>query len=59
MQIPTTTNKVSMHPVELVQEKKEEILRISAAHGARNVRVFGSVARNEASDASDTLSYPY
>ncbi|MBM9537669.1 nucleotidyltransferase family protein [Desulfobulbus alkaliphilus] len=53
MQIPTATNKVSMHPVALVQEKREQILRISAAHGARNVRIFGSVARNEASDASD------
>ena len=45
--------KVSMNPVELVHEKREEILRISAAHGAKNVRIFGSVARNEASDESD------
>ena len=38
---------------ELLEEKREEILRIAARHGARNVRVFGSVARGEASDLSD------
>ncbi len=36
-----------------LQEKREEILRIAAKHGARNVRVFGSVARGEADEASD------
>lgn len=53
MQIPPTTNRISMDPVKLVKDKREEILRISAAHGAKNVRVFGSVARNEAGDDSD------
>ena len=38
---------------ELLKEKREEILRITAMRGARNVRVFGSVARGEADDASD------
>jgi hypothetical protein len=38
---------------ELLKEKREEILRIAASHGARNVRVFGSVARGEADDSSD------
>jgi uncharacterized protein len=28
-----------------LKEKREAILRICAKHGARNVRVFGSVAR--------------
>jgi len=37
----------------LLKEKREEILRIAARHGARNVRVFGSVARGEADAASD------
>lgn len=32
---------------------RPEILRIAERHGARNVRVFGSVARGEADDASD------
>jgi predicted nucleotidyltransferase len=38
---------------ELLKEKREEILRTAARHGAYNVRVFGSVARGEASEASD------
>jgi predicted nucleotidyltransferase len=31
----------------------EDINRIAAAYGARNVRVFGSVARGESSSSSD------
>ncbi len=38
---------------ELLCEKREEILQIAARHGARNVRVFGSVARGEADERSD------
>ena len=38
---------------ELLKEKREEILRIAAKHGARNMRVFGSVARAEADEKSD------
>jgi predicted nucleotidyltransferase len=38
---------------ELLKEKREEILCIAAKHGARNVRVFGSVARGEANQISD------
>ena len=37
----------------LLQKKRDEILRIAAQHGARNVRVFGSVARGEAGPESD------
>lgn len=37
----------------LLKEKREEILRIAARHGASNVRIFGSVARGEADEASD------
>ncbi|MFZ5864448.1 MAG: nucleotidyltransferase family protein [Thermodesulfobacteriota bacterium] len=37
----------------LLKERREEILRIAASHGARNVRVFGSVARGEADESSD------
>ena len=37
----------------LVETHREEILRICAEHGARNVRVFGSVARGEADEKSD------
>lgn len=37
----------------LVREKRDEILRLAARHGASNVRVFGSVARREADSQSD------
>ena len=33
--------------LEALRQKRNEILRIAQAHGARNVRVFGSVARGE------------
>jgi uncharacterized protein len=37
----------------LLKEKREEILGIAKRYGARNVRVFGSVARGEADPGSD------
>lgn len=37
----------------LLEESREEILRIAARYGARNVRVFGSVARGEEGPDSD------
>ena len=37
----------------LLADKREEILRITARHGAFNVRVFGSMARGEAGLESD------
>ena len=38
---------------QLLEEKREEIRRIAAKHGAMNVRVFGSVSRGEARQDSD------
>ena len=38
---------------ELRATKRDEILRIAARRGARNVRVFGSVARGENDPLSD------
>ena len=38
---------------ELLNAKRPEILRAAKAHGAGNVRVFGSVARGDASANSD------
>ena len=38
---------------KLLKTKREEILRIATKHGARNVRVFGSVAKGEARQDSD------
>lgn len=36
-----------------LQEQRAEILRLCAIYGARNLRVFGSVARGEADEQSD------
>jgi len=38
---------------EALGQKREEILRLCAKYGARNIRVFGSVARGEADAKSD------
>lgn len=38
---------------ELLRAKREDILKIASKHGARNVRIFGSVARGEADSESD------
>jgi predicted nucleotidyltransferase len=36
-----------------IEQNRKEILRIAAEHGARNVRVFGSVARGDDRADSD------
>ena len=38
---------------QLLHEKRDDIKRIAARHGAYNIRVFGSVARGEAGPESD------
>ena len=38
---------------QLLKDKREEILSLAAKHGAKNVRVFGSVARGTAGPNSD------
>jgi predicted nucleotidyltransferase len=38
---------------EALAQKREEILRLCAIYGARNLRVFGSVARGEGHARSD------
>ena len=38
---------------DLARTRREEIIRLAARHGARNVRVFGSVARGDDSASSD------
>ena len=42
-----------MSLLDLIDEKRPEILRIAAKHGAHNVRLFGSVARGEDHEGSD------
>ena len=41
---------IDLHPLRL---RRDKITGCAASHGARNVRVFGSVARGDASSASD------
>ncbi|MBD1825361.1 nucleotidyltransferase domain-containing protein [Cyanobacteria bacterium FACHB-DQ100] len=38
---------------ELLSEKRSQILEVAARHGAFDIRVFGSVARGEATATSD------
>ena len=42
-----------MRLLDLVVQNRPEILRIAAKHGARDVRLFGSVARGEEHQGSD------
>lgn len=37
----------------ILKDKREDILRITSTHGARNVRVFGSLARGDSAPDSD------
>ena len=37
----------------LRSDRREEMLKLATEHGARNLRVFGSVARGEANENSD------
>ena len=38
---------------EILQQKREEILNLAPQHGASNIRIFGSVARDEEGEDSD------
>ena len=40
-----------MHP--LIEEHRADVLEIARRHGLRDVRVFGSMARGDASETSD------
>lgn len=42
-----------MATADLLKAKRTEILDLAARHGARNLRVFGSVARGDARPDSD------
>jgi predicted nucleotidyltransferase len=39
--------------VRLLEDRRDEVIETAARHGARNVRVFGSVARGDARPDSD------
>ena len=38
---------------ELLQEKRDDVLKVAQRHGVTSIRVFGSVARGEDSSNSD------
>jgi len=42
-----------MKEIDRIKKKREEILRIATQHGARNIRLFGSLVRGEADEKSD------
>lgn len=42
-----------MRLLELLQNRRSEILALAEQHGAYNVRLFGSVARDDATSESD------
>ena len=42
-----------MNIYQLVEERKEQIIKIAGKYGAHNVRIIGSVARREADTSSD------
>jgi hypothetical protein len=37
----------------LLQERRSDILRLATQHGARRVRIFGSIIRGTATESSD------
>jgi uncharacterized protein len=51
--MPALPEKADMNISELLQQKRRQVLEIAQGHGARNVRLFGSVARGEATEISD------
>jgi len=44
---------IDMNTLELLRNRRTDILAAAARHGAKNVRVFGSATRGEDTDASD------
>jgi uncharacterized protein len=51
--MPAPPEKSDMNVSELLQQKRRQVLEIAQGHGARNVRLFGSVARGETTETSD------
>ena len=42
-----------INSITLLKNKRKDILRIASKYGARNIRIFGSLARGEAREDSD------
>ncbi|MBI2194054.1 MAG: hypothetical protein HYU36_18930 [Planctomycetes bacterium] len=52
-QFEITRKERTMVLNEMLKEKRQDILRITERYGARDVRVFDSVPRNEADEKGD------
>ncbi|MBN1323355.1 MAG: nucleotidyltransferase family protein [Methanotrichaceae archaeon] len=39
--------------IEMLAKRRSEILSLASSHGAKNVRIFGSVARGDFKEGSD------
>ncbi|MCT7982026.1 nucleotidyltransferase domain-containing protein [Laspinema sp. A4] len=46
-------NQIGLSIQDLLNQQRSQILSLAEKHGAYNVRVFGSVARGEATEDSD------
>ena len=51
--MPKPAKMAAMRPSEALAAQRERILAIAAAHGASNLRVFGSVAKGMDREGSD------
>jgi len=45
--------EIAMDTLELLRQRRDEILEIARSHGVERIRVFGSVVRSEDSPTSD------
>jgi hypothetical protein len=50
------TGRAEPLDLDSIRRRRADILRLTERHGARNVRVFGSVARGEARSGSATAA---
>ena len=51
--LPLGKGRGSSHLRQVLKKHRDEILELAAHHGAKNVRVFGSVARGQETRGSD------
>jgi len=50
---PTATSTFDLPSMALLRARRDEIVRLAARRGVSNIRVFGSVARGDATPTSD------
>jgi predicted nucleotidyltransferase len=52
-----STGRVEPLDLDSIRRRRADILRLTDRYGARNLRVFGSVARGEARSGSDVVDF--